>query len=71
MENILQENAMLITLQINCAGFTRKDRDVTDKVNAEHAASPTLASMISICLIRAWWTGRSVRHVRHVVTTSG
>jgi hypothetical protein len=39
MENIIQENAMLITLQINCAGFTRKDRDVTDKVNAEHAAS--------------------------------
>ena len=39
MEHILQENAMLVSLSINCAGFTRKDRDVTEKVNAEHAAS--------------------------------
>jgi len=36
---ILQKNAMLVSLNINCAGFSRKDKSVTDQVNNEHGAS--------------------------------
>tara|TARA_R100001594_G_scaffold22254_1_gene43067 strand:- start:454 stop:1362 length:909 start_codon:yes stop_codon:yes gene_type:complete len=39
MTELLQANAMLVAINIRCAGFTRKDRKVTDQVNRDHAAS--------------------------------
>ena len=37
--SILQSNAMLVSLNISCCGFVRKDNKVTDQVNRDHAAT--------------------------------
>jgi len=39
MTDLLQANAMLVALNISCAGFTRKDPKVTAQVNRDHAAT--------------------------------